>query len=321
MGNSRLLDAALTYADFGWTVFPAPPGEKKSYKSEEYSGTKWGQTNDPGQIVRDWKKWPDANIGLPCGRRNNIFVVEVDNKVGSHSANGFIAFAELQTKYGKPPDTLQAISPSGSLHSYFNYPEQSIDIHNSTNQIGLGIDVRGEGGMVIVPPSQKGDKRYRWHNLAPIADAPSWLIDLAKDEEPREEESSTPIISSNGHIDIEKTRRALKVVARWLDGVGTNNKIAAVNVRHKWLNVLSILRKEFSEAEAFQLALEFSSCSRHFKGDRQFRSQWKTIAKDYNQNIGTLYYWASQAEPGWNGKRVIKITKDYKQIKIIKEEI
>ena len=70
-----------------------------------------------------------------------------------------------------------AESPSGSLHHYFNWPD-GIEIKNSASGIAPGIDVRGEGGMVIAPPSVRGDGEYRWLNDNPIADAPQWLIDL-----------------------------------------------------------------------------------------------------------------------------------------------
>jgi len=60
-------------------VFPAPRGVKKSHKSEKYSGgRKWGMTRDLSQIRRDWKQWPDANVGVRTGSLSSIFVVEAD---------------------------------------------------------------------------------------------------------------------------------------------------------------------------------------------------------------------------------------------------
>ena len=56
------LTAALGYAARGWFVFPAPPGEKKSYKSAEHSdGRKWGKTKDVKEIERDCKRWHSSN--------------------------------------------------------------------------------------------------------------------------------------------------------------------------------------------------------------------------------------------------------------------
>src|SRR5262249_49884146 len=86
--------------------------------------------------------------------------------------------AALEAEHEPLPDTLMSESPSGSRHRYYNYPK-GIEIGNSTSGIAPGIDVRGEGGMVIAPPSVRGDGVYRWLNDEPIADAPQWLIAAA----------------------------------------------------------------------------------------------------------------------------------------------
>jgi hypothetical protein len=109
---------------------------------------------------------------VQCG----IFVVEVDTKEG-HDVDGIASMAALEAEYGPIPKTRRAISPSGSIHCYFRHP--GFPIKNSASVIGPGIDVRGDGGMVIAPPSMKpGVGVYRWEDeFAPIADCPRWLLD------------------------------------------------------------------------------------------------------------------------------------------------
>jgi hypothetical protein len=172
------LAAALSYAtERGWDIFPAPPGEKKSYKSAKHSnGAKWGKTRNPEQIRKDFRKWPDANIGIPTGKDNGFWVLEADTLKG-HNVDGIASLRRLEEKHGPLPKTLMAESPSGSLHYYFNWPK-GVEIKNSASSIAPGIDVKGEGGMVIAPPSVRDDGEYRWLNNHPIADAPQWLIDL-----------------------------------------------------------------------------------------------------------------------------------------------
>src|SRR5262249_21014399 len=177
--QQQCLVAALDYAaNRSWDVFPVPPGEKKSYKSAKHSGgANWGKTRDPKQMRKDFTKWPDANVGLPTGRDSGFWVVETDTPKG-HNVDGEASLRALEEKHGPLPETLMAESPSGSRHRYYNQPKE-IAIKNSTSSIGPGIDVRGEGGMVIAPPSTRDDGAYRWLNDNPIADAPQWLIDLA----------------------------------------------------------------------------------------------------------------------------------------------
>jgi Bifunctional DNA primase/polymerase, N-terminal len=176
---NSVLEHALYYAEtLGWVVFPAPQGERKSHKSAKYSGGReWGKTKDPDEIRADFARWPDANVGIPTGSENRFWVLDVDSIAG-HGVDGFASVAALEAEHGKLPDTLQAESPSGGVHYLFNQPKD-VEIRNSVGQIGPGIDVRGEGGMIIAPPSVKPGKGvYVWRNSLSIADAPEWLIKL-----------------------------------------------------------------------------------------------------------------------------------------------
>ena len=69
-------------------MFPVPPGTKKSHKSGKHSnGQRWGATRDPKQIRKDWKRWPEANVGVVTGAESGIFVVDVDTVEG-HGVDG-----------------------------------------------------------------------------------------------------------------------------------------------------------------------------------------------------------------------------------------
>jgi hypothetical protein len=179
--NNPMLVAALDYAARGWSIFPVPVGTKKSHKkaARTANGERWGATKDPDDIRADFRQWPDANIGLPCGPDNGVFCLECDTVAGGHATDGIASLREIESKFGILPSTLMAQSPSGSLHYYFLYPS-GIEIKNSASLVGPGIDVRGKGGMMIVPPSMKpGIGVYEWFNFAvPICAAPAWLLDL-----------------------------------------------------------------------------------------------------------------------------------------------
>jgi hypothetical protein len=206
--GAPIVEHAIYYARRGWSVFPAhSSGAKRSHKSAEFSGgSPWGMTTDETEIRQDFKRWPNANVGIVTGAVSGIIVVETDTPEGhGEGTDGAAELAKLGTEHGLLPDTLMAISPSGSVHRYFKHP--GCYVINSESVIAPGVDVRGDGGMVIAPPSvmpareatpatpavaaAPGQKAisakkakvaraagvYRWLNDLDIAEAPPWLID------------------------------------------------------------------------------------------------------------------------------------------------
>jgi hypothetical protein len=169
---------ALAYAA-GYYIFPVPPGEKKSYyKGETSNGRPWGNTKDLDTVRQYWTKHPNANIGVPTGADNGFWVLEFDTPEG-HGVDGAASLAALEEKHGPLPATRQVQSPSDSIHFWFKHP--GFYVKSSSGEIADGIDVKGDGGMVLAPPSVKPGKGcYKWLNDLPIAEAPPWLLDLVK---------------------------------------------------------------------------------------------------------------------------------------------
>lgn len=184
--DTTMLDHVLDYAARGWHVFPVPPGTKKSHKSALHSGGRnWGNTNDPAEILRDWTRWPNANVGVMCGPESGVLVIEADTVEG-HGVDGVANLKALIEQHGGLPDTVQAMSPSGSWHIWFAWPE-SVNVINSEGAIAPGVDVRGNGGMVVAAPSVKpgAANPYRWINppgLHDLAPCPDWLLKLCPEK-------------------------------------------------------------------------------------------------------------------------------------------
>jgi putative DNA primase/helicase len=76
--------------------------------------------------------------------------------------------------------TRTADTGGGGVHYFFKYPD--FPVKNSTGVLGSGLDIKGEGGAIVVAPSlHMSGNQYRWRNSAPIADAPGWFLKLLRD--------------------------------------------------------------------------------------------------------------------------------------------
>jgi hypothetical protein len=159
-----LLKAALAYAGRGVPVFPCEPGAKRPLTRNGHSDA----TTDRRAIERWWKRWPSANIGLPTGKESGIVVLDVDVDDG-----GLESLAKLERAGAPVPKTARTRTGRGGVHVFFRYPG-STEIRNSAGLLGPGLDVRGEGGYVVVPPSRTRGP-YEWVHRSPLAEA-SWLI-------------------------------------------------------------------------------------------------------------------------------------------------
>ena len=171
--NYTRLDSALLCASNNFKVFPCKPAEK----SPLIKGWEEQATTDHQQISDWWTQWPNANIGVMTGLASGFFVVDLDVK-----GNGPKNMAELESHNGKLPPTVKVITGGGGQHLFFRMPEGTT-IGNSTGIIP-GVDIRGEGGLIIAPPSLHNSGRsYEWAiGCAPgeveIAECPPWLLEL-----------------------------------------------------------------------------------------------------------------------------------------------
>lgn len=128
----------------------------------------------PDQVDEWWRLYPSANVGVRTGAASGILVLDVDGEAGRLALRGLVAHHGLF-------DTRWARTGSG-WHAYFTHPGGTMP--NSAGRLGAGLDVRGDGGYVVAPPSLHCTRqRYRW--IGPEIDqshlpaAPQWLIELA----------------------------------------------------------------------------------------------------------------------------------------------
>ena len=165
--------AALSYAKRGIPVFPCEPGGKRPLT---YNGF-WEATTDVRRIKAWWGRWPAANIGAPTGERSGLLVLDVDPRDG-----GPKNLNTLERENGPLPRTARARTGGGGVHVVFRYPAQK-EVRNSAERLGPGLDVRGEGGYVVVPPSRTQND-YEWIDRSSPAEA-VWLLECLTDYDER----------------------------------------------------------------------------------------------------------------------------------------
>jgi putative DNA primase/helicase len=220
---SVMHDAALSYAARGWAVFPlwwideatgrcacgAPLDEegnptcsagKHPLGALVPQGFRNASTN-PIAIRHWWGLYPQANIGAATGDASDFDALDVDTK---HEGLG--SWQALRDEHGELPEgTATTTTPSGGRHYYFRHAR---GLTNRRGALPRGIDVRGSGGYVVLPPSialgQDGRPHpYVW-NTEPadvLTDWTAWLIRLIASE------PNTPTSRQNGQGDASIPQR------------------------------------------------------------------------------------------------------------------
>ncbi len=166
---TELHQAAIAYAKRGTAVFPLQPRGKEPATA---SGVKQA-TTDTAAIDGWWTAGPDLNIGIATGSRSGVWVLDIDDETGEQSLR------ELECANGELPETVEAITGKGR-HCYFRLGDGD-PIRNSAGKLGPGLDVRGDEGYVVAPPSiHPSGRQYEWSVdcATEFADAPQWLLDL-----------------------------------------------------------------------------------------------------------------------------------------------
>ena len=174
INKTTMLDAALKYAKSGLAVFPLEAQGKKPITA---NGLKDATTDL--DIVRDmWGKYPYANIGMACGAQSggiSAVDVDVDDEIGK---DGIESLRIWEKKHGEFPDTARTITGRGGNHILFRSKGDT----KSRVACLDSIDIRADGGYIVLPPSvHPNGRQYEWEcpiDWYGIADADESVIDL-----------------------------------------------------------------------------------------------------------------------------------------------
>ncbi len=177
-------EAALGYAHRGWRVFPlhgivngvCTCGWRDCGSAGKHPLVRRGlyeATTDMRVIKEWWRRWRSANVGLATGTDSGIAVIDVDLPAALASLGKLIDLGIART--------LTGLTGGGGLHLIYRSNDE--DLGNSAGRLpGVddelpGIDLRGNGGYIVAPPSvHRSGGHYEWLDAdRPVAHAPEWL--------------------------------------------------------------------------------------------------------------------------------------------------
>ena len=184
-----MLAHALEYLQLGYPVFPvcspamgqhrhgnagcANPGKRPLVRWEAYQ-ERLPTINE----VRDWwTRWPTANIGMATGALSGVIVLDCDSGDAKKLAMGEGGLDRTPAVFtGKP----------GGTHFWLAHPGETVSNFASRRP---GLDFRGDGGYVLVPPSlHASGARYRWVEATVglgAAPVPAWLLAMLRGQPDR----------------------------------------------------------------------------------------------------------------------------------------
>lgn len=150
-----LKEWALEYARMGLAVFPL---RAKNKTPATKNGCK-DATTDQKQIAAWWDRWPDANIGIATGSVSGGLVVIDLDRDEEKGCDGYEVLREWEKQHGQLPETCQSITGRGGYHLLYRDTVE----HRNAQALYEGVDIRGEDGYIVAPPSiHQNGRAYEW---------------------------------------------------------------------------------------------------------------------------------------------------------------
>ncbi len=160
--GNPILEEALVYIKDGKSVIPVGKNKRPLIGWKEFH-TRIATEEE----VRGWfEQWPDAQLGLVTGAISGLAVVDIEKEFGDYKKLNL-------------PETMVSRTGSGGYHLFYQMVE---GVRNRAKIDGQEIDIRGEGGYVIVPPSSNENGKYEW--VEQIDVLPAFPVSVFEMEKP-----------------------------------------------------------------------------------------------------------------------------------------
>jgi hypothetical protein len=219
---------ALTYRALGWSVIPIRPSDKKPWlgswreyqtrQATEDEVTTWFAPDRPGLYM--------ANLGVVAGKVSNLAIVDFDGYTGSDPA----AFLRHM---GIPANAPIAITGKG-FHVYYRHPGGGVRNGVRVGVLsGVGVDLRGDGGYVVAPPSiHENGRHYHWFGTRPEDWVSEWAtLPETFTQTVNRDQAQTPLHAS----DVIQADNEIATLMRGVGSGGRND--ACAKLAWFWLKV------------------------------------------------------------------------------------
>jgi hypothetical protein len=172
MTTTTKLDAALSYASWGWHVLPLIPNDKRPASAHGVHDA----TTDPEQIKAWWAQNQNYNIGIAAGEKSGIVVFDIDPRNG-----GSDSWDDFTSEHGGVPDGICQLTAGGGQHHIAQWRDGL-----KSCELRPGVDFLANGRYFVVAPSNVNDKEYAWEasgdptdGICPFEIPESWLAAMA----------------------------------------------------------------------------------------------------------------------------------------------
>ena len=286
------IDYALQYAELGWRVFPLhhiadghcscgvacrSPGKHPRTPAGVNDAT-----TDAAAIQVWWQRWPDANIGAATGRESGIWALDVDPRNG-----GDVSLEQLKRNC-TIPDTVEQLTGGGGVHLLFAYPS-NVRIRSANNKVGPGLDVKSDGGYIVVEPSSHASgTNYAWEGSSDPLEgvkpqpAPDYLLGEVLARHSATPAAPGPSVNALAEWKVAELRGALAVVP--------------ADDRDVWLEIGMALHATGAGQQTFGIWCEWSQGSDKYDAADQARV-WASFGEQSGVTLSSLYGLAKRH--GW----------------------
>jgi RecA-family ATPase len=156
-----MVKSALEYSSMGFCILPVSPNDKKPLLT---SWTRFTKEKPTEEMITNWfTALKPVGVGMVTGSISGVIVVDIDTKSG-------LDYMDITNKY---PTEIISRTPSGGFHLFYRHP--GFEVRNRVDVI-KGVDVRGDGGFIVLPPTSRNGEFYSWISFGNIGEYPTELL-------------------------------------------------------------------------------------------------------------------------------------------------